>query len=253
MGGHTVIKKNSRTRHIVPNFSPNNFARYNPMGFSPLQYDVITWYRGDSVVKDGGNNISQVNDLSGNGIHAVPSTSLKYPLWVDAVLNGKPTIRFAGNANLIANFGATYTHPYTIFIVWKSTNINTNSYVVFDGIEASKRAVLYTYLGFVPFSGLTTEIKYAKSVPFANFIISSVIGNGASSKLYEDGLLKVTGSSTVGSLSGLIIGDAYNFTNAYSGDIAEIIPINGLLSALDHNKFLSYLGRQYNISTTPVL
>ena len=62
-----------------------------------------TWINTDrsTITKDGSNNVSQIDDLTGNGRHfeAIGATpGVNWPLLVPGELNGKPVLRFDGVA-----------------------------------------------------------------------------------------------------------------------------------------------------------
>lgn len=81
--------------------------------FSPIQLSgLIAWYKADEGVTLNGSNVSQQDDLSGNGNHRSQVVAASQPLLVSNVLNGKPSIQYDGvddhlicNANLIGNSG----------------------------------------------------------------------------------------------------------------------------------------------------
>src|SRR5690606_35019884 len=53
------------------------------------------WLRADvGITLAGSNKVSQWNDQSGNGNHAVQGSSSRRPVFVSGTLNGKPVVQF---------------------------------------------------------------------------------------------------------------------------------------------------------------
>lgn len=84
-----------------------------------------------SITKDGSNNVSQVNDLSGNANHMTSSGSNR-PVYSATALNSHPGITFDGTddrmettngGNLILT-----TSPATIVVVYKNNGFPVNQY-----------------------------------------------------------------------------------------------------------------------------
>lgn len=90
--------------------------------FSPLDIDsCVLWLKADAGVTLNGSTVSQWDDQSGNGNHAVQATASYQPTFVANQLNGKPVLRFDGSndfmeftAGLLGGF-----NEIAIIAVWK--------------------------------------------------------------------------------------------------------------------------------------
>jgi len=224
-------------------------------GFNPLLYSPIVWFRADDVVIDGG-AVSQWNDKSGNGYHALQATPANRPIQVMGALGEQPVLRFDGtNDFLQMTFPETYSQPNSLFAIWKSNGSTGTAQAVCDGVTETQRRLLCWYNNQILMCAhYSTTLGYNSSLPL-NYLISSAIFNTSSSKLYENGTLKITGNSGDHTSNGLTIGRGNNqwALGFLNGDIAEIIAINGLLSTADHNLFLQYFTSRYGIATTPIV
>lgn len=71
-------------------------------GWSPLQLPSIGfWYdpsQSSSVTLNSG-NVSQLNDLSGNGRHATQGTAANQPPWSSTGINGRPCLNYGTTQN----------------------------------------------------------------------------------------------------------------------------------------------------------
>lgn len=208
-------------------------------------------YRADSCVVDGSNFVSQWNDLSGNGYHALQALQTNKPLKVAGALNGKPVLRFDGsNDRLVASFGRDYNQPNTFFLVWKATNTDTAARIAFTGISGSKENRIYSQINVIRLGTESSEISYGKTTPFSNFIISTGLVNLGSSKFYENGVLQNTASAISHNhpLSGITIGSWRTENLFFLGDIAELIFYNSELSTAQQKNVEAYLSQRYNIA-----
>ena len=95
------------------------------------------------------------------------------------------------------------------------------------------------------------NFTYNKTIPTEYVIITSLY-NTTNSKMFENGEQKsMTGSSPgTNPLSGLTVGSRYatdgTGIRAMTGNIAEMIFINGIIGDIDYGMFHLYLGRKQN-------
>jgi len=96
---------------------------------------LIAYYEADQgVTLDGSNNVSQWNDLSGNGAHLTQVTALSRPGYSPASFGGKPAIVItsAGNQSMSASptiAGGSPTHTMLAIV-----RANSNPVSVYNGI-----------------------------------------------------------------------------------------------------------------------
>ena len=63
---------------------------------------LVAEFYSEFVIKNGGNLVSQWTDRSGEGNHATQTVATNKPLWVDAQINGYPSIRHDGIDNFLS-------------------------------------------------------------------------------------------------------------------------------------------------------
>ncbi len=214
-------------------------------GFSPLQLPgLAAWHKADSLTGlTDGDPVSQWDDSSGNDRHAVQATVSQQPLYRANILNGMPVLRFDGTDYMRSVFGATLIQPTTIFAV---ARVNNPGRLALDGISSGARH--YIFRSTVNWEiGAGVQLKGAIAADDVTHIFSAVF-NEATSKLYLDGTLDVTGNAGSHSLTGLTFGATFGFAANMAGDIAEVIVCNSLLTDANRGETESYLSLKYGIS-----
>lgn len=235
----------SRFNHfpIIKKF--NHFPNRNNIvvPFNPNAYPIIAWwdFNGQFVTKDSLNRISIVADRSPNGYNQVQANDSFKP--THTIVNGIGVARFDNvNDMMVSSFGTTYNQPLTYFAIWKT--FASGNYFLFDGIDATHRNIFYTYTApsaQVGIFGNLSALGYDKTLPLSSYILTTGVFNGATSKIYENGVLMNTGSIGTNSCSGITLGSRYSGVGTLNGDNAEMIIVNGLMSDEDRVLFERYL------------
>jgi hypothetical protein len=172
---------------------------------------IVTWY-----------------DQSGNGNNATQATQANQPQIVSAgsvlMQGANPTAVFNGSSNFMDATGVTTGNPKSIFVSTKSNYIGSLEKVLFDS-ATTNQAILYKDpsnnigVGFGTFSATS----YTSTT---NFILYSVLHNGATSNMYVNSSSQVLTNQNLGTnaFSGLRIGAARGTaTLHYQGNISEFI------------------------------
>jgi prepilin-type N-terminal cleavage/methylation domain-containing protein len=197
-----------------------------------------------TITKDGSNKVSAWNDKSGNGNHVTQTTSSFQPEYVaSSNINDHPAMRFDGSLTYfnLSSFTSPATH--TKFIVFKSSS---------SGIQ---RIWFRSRVGevFILNTG-TLSIDNGATVNNSNYThqaitIGSLVFNSTSSEVYVNGSNVETGNSgTNSSTSNVTIGQGSG-TYYYSGDIAEILVYDRVLSTVERQAVEAYLIDKYAIPT----
>jgi hypothetical protein len=199
------------------------------------------WLDAASVVKDGSNLVSEWTDKSGNLYSPVQTTAINKPTWVDGVLNGLPVLRFSSSHNLKFQYPSVIPQPVTIFAVWYAVSNQLACYCNFStsffDLQVFNNQV-QIYAG--------APIGYNKSLPFS-FILNTSIYDGASSYIYENGILKANGNASLGIMNGITVGALYNNGWGLIGDIAEIIMYDRTLQYVERIQVEHYLMTKYDL------
>jgi hypothetical protein len=195
---------------------------------------IVTWY-----------------DQSGNAANATQTTQANQPQIVSAgsiLLQGaNPTVLFNGTSNFMDAAGVTTGNPKSIFVSTKNNYIGILEKVLFDS-TATNQALLYKdpsnfiSIGF----GTFTATTYTATT---NFILYSVLHNGASSNMYVNSANQILTNQNLGTnaFAGLRIGAVRGTASLhYSGNISEFI-VYGSNQATNRTAIETNINNYYNI------
>ena len=211
---------------------------------------------GVTVAASDGDVVGNWADQAASGVSLMQATTGNKPTLQTAELNGKSTIRSAGNNYLRGGFQAVVSQPYTVFVVAKldiAAVNDGNIRALVDGADATNRLMLLQYSPATPDSwtiAATTALDGGASD--SNWNIWTVLVNGATSQFWHNGTSEAVGAAGSASLGGLTFGAFYNNTFPWLGDVAEIIIYSGNLSTADKNQLGQYLDDEYGITYTDI-
>lgn len=231
--------------------NPYSFAVVGGGGASP---DTITglslWLDADNNGFTGSDDIPIDTwfDLSGLDQHFAQGTEANMPIYKTSIVGGKGVIRFDGSDDYMDAVIADMT-DYTLLVVltgtgtiqdqvlWLQNNSNTFSHSYGDSV-------------FGHYNGTST--CSCGDIGNGTFHIHSFtsVDSGAR-KGYRDGVLAET--ETGGLASGAVtwrLGARGGPAEAFSGDVAELVVYDSVLSSADHNSVGNYLATKYGLSWT---
>jgi hypothetical protein len=208
--------------------------------------------KADAGVTQSGGLVSGWADQSGNGNNMTQGIESRKPAVVSNVFGSNPAIRF-DNDYLILPSAATLgiqNNEYEIFIVAKTTNNNSNLMFLMGGASVEQFEAHYNGsagIRFIPRTSL--------------YIDNGAIGtySNASAQLFNfrasasEGLVQMNGTDSTRSAfdaRSAFAGDIYlgirgDLSWAYTGDIAEVIIYNAVLSESDRTSVETYLNNKY--------
>lgn len=230
----------------------NSFGVIQFGGFEPIDIaGCVLWLRSDLGVTKGANPfpVSAWADQSGNGNNLTQAAGGSQPTWVDSQLNGYPAIRFS--SDFLSKTDMVLTHPYTVFLVYKSTTIGT--FAASDTVFAQESDIW----GFYETDNVIwknaiydgTALIYNGGYLANNvFAVCSFIFNGANSYMYENTVERVSGAIAGAAASGFNLGAQTFGGRAYAGmDCVEVIIFNSALSNPNRALVENYLNGRYAI------
>jgi len=204
-----------------------------------------------TITKDGSNLVSAWNDKSGQLNHVTQATATNQPLWVDAVYNSLPTIRFDGVDNYIFRntwTGGALTQPNTIFIVCEVPTGSSTKFI-YDSLHTGGRNAFFSrgassvysvYAGAAPNFG-------TRNTAFAQFMLEF---NGSSTFVRRN-KTSIGSSLVAGSLdmSGIYLASNGAATVGEFGDIdiSEVLVYTGQLSTTDRDDIEQYLTAKWGL------
>ena len=219
----------------------------NQFAFTQIpQQSLIFWLKTDTLITDSQGLLSSWIDASQNGFIFNQPDTLMRPSIIYNTIAGKPIIRFDGvNDFLYSSFSTTYTQNFTVFAVWQINTSGNIVQTVFDGFTTTQRINLRWYSNKIRILASFDGCMYSKQIPF-QYIFNSCVYNSTNSRIYENGILKTSGNSGTGSLSGMTIGKPNDANNYYlNGDIAEIIFYNSILADSTRILVEQYIKNKY--------
>jgi len=216
-------------------------------GFSPADVaGIMFWYDAAlGITKDGSDLVSAWADQSGNDYHLLQATDTNKPLWQADQKNGYPAVQFDGvNDWMRAIFGATYTQPNTIFIVFKDpTYVQSERIYAGHGSNADFTMANNKYILYAGVVLIGTQATGGTS-----WRLNRNVFSGDPSYMYFNGVAKGTGNAGNNSLIGFTLGAIYGGTGEWGNpNIAEAIGYNANVSAGNCALIKAYLNAKYEI------
>lgn len=202
----------------------------------------VLWLRADlGVTKDGSNKVSQWDDQSGNGHHAVQAAGGSQP--VHSAKNGCAAVHFVDTSDYLATGAWARTGSETLFVVGSVDSVGGSHHTFCDGLTVNTRRLyentpaLTAYAGSVVADGnmASDTLAVARAVFDAS---GSVALNGTST----------AGNTGTAAASGLILGAAGGPTSYLVGHVSEVCLYSRVLSASEIAHIEGYLGARYGIS-----
>ena len=211
--------------------------------------DLVAWWDFsdiDTITKDGSNNVSQVDDKSGNDYHLVQATGSAQPLWKSAERNGLDAVDFGAAGFMKAQWsnldqphivgGACYMPPDTT----SQDNIHDN-YSSVGGDSGNGFANLDTTANLGIYSPSTVQTTNNFASQWAYFVNTF----GASADLRMDGNSKATGDTGDTAYNGITV-NRHRTSATYGYIIAgEIFVYSSALSASDITALETYLSDKW--------
>jgi hypothetical protein len=228
--------------HILGRTGGGTVAPWSPADMT----GCVLWLRADlGVTKDGSNLVSAWADQTSNGNDVAQPAGGSQPTWTDNVVNGYPVITFEGAQNL---YKAVFSqaHPYTVYVVLRSRKYSTMGVV--GGLAASVyhsiASTNYRIASGGTVRSLAQQVSWGFRVVsfYANYL-------GSSNEVVKvmDGAIGIPAQAGATGMSNIYIGSYSNGANFLTGDIAEIIVINGAYSASDEADLYDYMVDRYNM------
>jgi PKD repeat protein len=211
------------------------------------------WLRGDAGVTTVSNSVSQWNDQSGNGFHLTQSTLSARPVLTNSVstLNNKPVVKFDGTNDFMSvDFGQSFVAPNTYLLIHNNIRGGTAVGGIFDGlIDTSRNTFFWGTSGgigrLIAQTIPSTSFRYNKTQPY-DYILNTIVFNGSSSSIFENGLQMLSGTLSDQPISGFQIGrKTSGGINYLNGNIAEVIFYNRVLTTEERIQVEKYLMDKY--------
>ena len=216
----------------------------SPTGFAGL----YAWYEpldSFTITKDANNFVSECRDKSGNNLHLTQTVASKQP-----IANSEGLLFDNVNDGMI-NEDFTLTQPFTSISVWKITATRAVAQFCFSNrIGGATEQVILDYFNtnqnIRMYAGAQAN-AYLKTGGNLDFIINSVVWNGTSSEIYENNVSKGTVSPGTNPITGLTLGNFFDYSRPLHGTIAEQLFYNRVLNPEEINQLVEYLNSKHNV------
>jgi Domain of unknown function (DUF2341)/Concanavalin A-like lectin/glucanases superfamily/Fibronectin type III domain/SdrD B-like domain/Calx-beta domain/IPT/TIG domain len=204
--------------------------------------------------------VSNWQDQSGNGNNAVQATTSKQPTFQNAGINGKPSIRFAGNNGFIATQNPIIQNSsFTNYIVSKATagsmllelTSNTNNFASGTHLATTTNtSSLVKRSNNISAYDISTNWAITGNPQLIN---QSYNGSNLEHKIYLNGTAQTTSNpypnNAVGAVSDtLYIGGRGTGGSTITGDISEVITLGNNASGTQRTIIDNYLSAKYGIT-----
>ena len=244
--------------------------------FTPIKLpNLKAWYNAadTSSISVTGNEVTQWNDLSGNGFHLSQGTSSKRPSSGTRTLNSKNVIDFDGTNDVLeASTASDWTFmnntggSTAFFVYMYDDNTTANAWCTTDGVGGA-------LVGYDLYDNSDLAHRVNRGVGGASAISNDTAQNPAQgnhylyvlsdpanataanrSEIYVDGVLQNKNNTLTNTASSsapataLDVGgrrndDGYSFNGAF----AEIIIVSGLMSADNITKTKAYISAKWGV------
>jgi hypothetical protein len=216
-------------------------------GFSPLDLSPTMWFDASdtSTITESGGAVSQWADKSGNGHDLTQGTGANQPTTGTRTINSRNVVDFDGVSDRMVSgsLSPTLTQPNTIFAVFVPDA--TSSQYLFDAIGGANRNALLFDTGYRPFAGvLPARTGAVLTVPQ----ITRTVFDGTSSSLHIDGASAFAGDAGTNSFESMTLGSRYDGTGSIDGAVAEVIVVDGALTAQQISDTETYLAHKWGIT-----
>lgn len=240
----------------------------------------VLWLKADSisdVTADG--EVTKWSDSSGTGNHFIEADNYNFiggPSYQPEGFNGKPSVRFDGNHMLVRNSfkGLLFKEQATAFIVFKNNSLADNRFIInsfnnvynFFNLRLRKQPDSPNYsirfltwdqsYGDIVRSGVEKDRVYHYSMRFNGTLPDSsrwdrvnIRVNGQRERLEDiPQWQQFYAWTSTGIVKTMTLGNQYSLYNrsaCWSGDIAEIMVFDHLLTPEKHAKIEKYLEEKW--------
>ena len=227
--------------------------------FTPLSMTsgvMVAWYRADTT-----NGTSTWSDKSIHAYDLVMTSGAAQPYSTNSTrfINNQPWMQFAGaqwlTNGMAVQVGGTnvwWAQLLTFYAVMKFENLGANINF-FDSFKAwavsSNRVAMQTYTS----SNIIVNAGGGNSTSamlYTNWYLLKIVVNGGATSYATNGVFNGTSGTGGNALQGITLGANYSGSTPLKGGIADLLIVQGTISAADNFNITSnYFQRIYGSST----
>ncbi len=208
-------------------------AAFDPLDLSP-ELLLDTTDSGDITLN--GSDVSQWDDLSGNGNHAVQATASEQPFYNTTGTN-KIDCDGVDESLETGLFSTSITQPGTLVTVATWTGSGNEHLIDVDTVITNRWIFLALTSVFTMHAG--ADVTGAATDTNTNIHIAEY--NGASSKLYLNGGTPSTGNPSTNTYDSMVICNNFQRSAEWTGDVYFIMLTDDILTDQEKNDLGAYL------------
>lgn len=217
--------------------------------------ELELWYASDQITGvANGDTVTTFTESSGNNRNISQSVEGQKPKYYTNVQNGLPAVRFDGVDDYLVH-GPTYTvnQPNTHYLAVlisdiTSSTVNSNAFM-FDG-QPNRTGILYrTSSGqWGMYTGIPGSVEYGGTL-VSSSVILTLVSDGVSAALYQNGSLIVSGNGGNDEASGFVMAAISNYVSFFARmDFFEYLMVTGSHDSASRAQVISYLSDKWDIS-----
>ena len=205
----------------------------------------------ESVIADGSGVVETWHDRSGQANDAVQSLTSRRPTYVENALNGRAVVRFDGTNDhlILGDIGNDFSTAAHVFVV---ATVADNNYNLFttrnnntwwcEGGSTSNPGVFRS----------TALTNYSTNMPNSGTHIFAIESSASGWEMSIDGVSQGAGAAgyNQGNAFKIAAPDDSNSLKYLTGDIAEILVYNRILSDSEELQIAAYLSSRYDVATS---
>jgi hypothetical protein len=217
----------------------------NPTTFDVLSLSPALWLDASdesTLSGPGGGAVSQWDDKSGNGNNLTQATASLQPTTGTRTLNGLNVLDFIPN-DVISAASFNISQPITLFAVATLDTSGATPQFLVNGSSTAFQAINQTARLY---SG--TNLQGSTSLALSTGLLFRYTADSTSSSIYVDGSLDVSGDAGTSGMTVLDVGNQAATGRQWDGTIAELIVVDGTLTAQQISDTESYLADKWGIT-----
>lgn len=245
--GHKIEANSTTTFTLGLTIDSSDIVRVYSYPGEPVT-GSLAWYDAadGSTVTHSSGAVSQWNDKSGNGYNVTQATAANQPSYTSAI-GGKSVLTFdaAGPEYLSNTAIADTAQPFTAFVVTRNDDTAVVKWILTGSTTTANRALIRTNASEIQAIDMGTVLSGGTMSTTLLGVSTSVI-NSTTSQLFLNGSSQGSGDAGANNLQDIRIGANHAAANGWSGDIAEIIIYNSVLSTANRELVEAYLKNKWD-------
>lgn len=218
--------------------------------FSPSPATCFTDTAGTTPCSVG-DSVARMNDLSGNGNHALQATAASRPILRES--GGHYYLDFDGTDDFMSVPAfSIINQPITITAAWKD-DVANSGHILVDGDDATNRVVLQNRFAGELRGFAGTALDTSAGAASTDVAVTTFVANGSSSFLRRNGAQVAYGNAGSAGLDGLRIGtDSSNNAGVrLDGRVYQLIIRGALSSEAEIQRTEKYAANKSGVNLLP--